>query len=95
MPARRRVLGWGSVARGRVSVPLVLQAADSGHSPRAWLSPCSSRCLAFCTVLVWPKSGSGLEILECRRSLGENVIGQTDFADCSRHCNGPDQRAEY
>jgi len=36
-----------------------------------------------------------LEILECRRSLGEDVIGQTDFADSSRHCNGPDQRAEY
>ena len=36
-----------------------------------------------------------LEILECRRSLGEDVIGQTGFADSSRHCNGPDQRAEY
>lgn len=36
-----------------------------------------------------------LEILECRRSLGEDVIGQTDFADSSRHCNGPDQCAEY
>jgi hypothetical protein len=47
------------------------------------------------TVLIWPKSGSGLEILECRRSLGEDVIGQIDFADSSRHCNGPDQRAEY
>jgi flavin-dependent dehydrogenase len=50
---------------------------------------------ASATVLIWPKSGSGLEILECRRSLGEDVVGQTDFADSSRHCNGPDQRAEY
>jgi hypothetical protein len=42
-----------------------------------------------------PEECFRLEILECRRSLGEDVIGQTDFADSSRHCNGPDQRAEY
>ena len=70
-------------------------AANSSHSPRAWSSPCSSRCLAFCTVFIWPKGGFGLEILECRRSLGEDVVGQIDVADSSRHCNGPDQRAEY
>jgi hypothetical protein len=39
--------------------------------------------------------GSGLEILECRRSFGEDFIGQIHVADSSRHSNGPNQRAEY
>ena len=36
-----------------------------------------------------------LEVLECRRSLGENVIGEVDVADSSRHGNGANQRAEH
>lgn len=36
-----------------------------------------------------------LQIFECRRSLGEDVIGQTHVADSSRHGNGPHKRAEY
>jgi hypothetical protein len=36
-----------------------------------------------------------LEILECRRSLGEDVVGQFDVADSSRDRDGPDQRAEH
>jgi hypothetical protein len=80
-------------AAGRRPVPAVLLNSAYGSSYPVRVG--SPQQLALCRVLIWSKSGSGLEILECRRSLGEDVIGQTDFADSSRHCNGPDQRAEY
>jgi hypothetical protein len=74
------------------SVRWLWQAANSSHPTSLVESP---QQLASCRVLIWPKSGSGLQILECRRRLGEDVIGQNDVADRSRHCNGPNQRAEY
>jgi hypothetical protein len=36
-----------------------------------------------------------LEVLECRRSLGEDVVGEVDVADSSGHGESADQRAEH
>ena len=57
----QRLAGWPATPATPIwlcSLRRWWQVASSSHSPRAWSSPPSKSCLAFCGVCIWPKTGS-------------------------------------
>jgi hypothetical protein len=91
--AARTRLGFGR--HGRVSVPLVVAGGQQQPFSKSLVESLQQWMFGALHGAHPAAECFRLEILECRRSLGEDVIGQTGFADSSRHCNGPDQCAEY